>query len=207
MKKGIFLGVCALFAFTTLDASVFVRQGNQTVAYKDGSIVQVDGTVSTIVNYNGIDIFIPQGTAVRLAAANNNMVAVSGRDLRGLQMMGVMVVSQGETVLLADPAANTISVQEGVIQVTSHSGEKAVVNKGYKVIIPRVVRQNPQQNQQVARPATNKPATQQPAKPAATADETDTFIVLEDFVATDFSNVNFQQAVEDQTLSPSAPGL
>lgn len=197
MKRKLILVVCALFAFTALNAAVIVKQGKKTASYNNGSVIYVNGSADTTIDYNGMEIFIPQGTAVRVAPGNNGMVSVTGKDLRGVRMFDIVYNTTGQTVLAVNPDARSISVREGTLYaVHPRTGQRKVVNRDYKVTVRTFTDEEYASGDALAKPA----------------DEEDSvFSVSEDFIATDFSDVNSQQAVqnllEEDTLSPSAPGL
>ena len=194
MKRNLCIAICALFAFTALNAAVIVKQGNKTASYRSGSVVYVNGSADTTVDYDGMEIFIPKGTAVQLAPANNGMIAMTGKDLRGVRMLDITYNTVGKTTLAINPDARSISVREGVLYaVHPRTGQRETVNNGYKVTVRKFTDAD-----LAADSALTKP------------EEESVFSVMEDFVSTDLFDLNSQQAAEnlleeEGTLSPSAP--
>lgn len=193
MKRNLCFAICALFAFTALNAAVIVKQGTKTASYKSGSTVYVDGSANTTVDYDGMEIFIPKGTAVRLAPSNNGKISMTGKDLRGIGMLDIVYNTVGQTVLVVNPEARAISVREGTLYaVHPRTGQRETVNRDYKVTVRKFT-----------------DADFQDADALSDDDEEEpVFSVMEDFVATDLVDVNHQQATEnllESTLSPSSP--
>ena len=196
MKRKLCFALCALFAFTALNAAVLVKQGNKTASYRSGSIVYVNGSADTTVDYDGMEIFIPKGTAVRLAPGTNGLISMTGKDFRGIRMLDITYNTVGQTVLAVNPDARSISVREGTLYaVHPRTGQRETVNRDYKVTVRKFTDADFQDAAALGRPD---------------EEEEPVFSVMEDFVATDLSDLNTRQTVEnllEDTLSPSAPGL
>ena len=201
MSRKLFAIMGVLLACTALQAAITVKQGEKVVTYKNGSVIHVEGSADTTVTYNGVEVFVPQGTSLRLAPGTNDSFIVTGQDLAGVKILGLTINAPGNTVFVVDKASRTMSVRNGALYVTNQSGQKATVNTGYRVLAP-VTQEEAKDSRK-----TNTPAKS--AKTSSAAAEPGTSItVLEDFVSVDFADVNTQQAtqnVEEEALSPSAP--
>ena len=195
MNKKLALVVCALFTFSAVQAAVIVKQGGREVRYASNANITVEGTEDTVVDYNGVSVFVPKGTKVVLSPSVNNSVVVTGSNMQGVKVYGLTLSSTGRSAVVVNPNSRTVSVRTGTVQVQDAAGQVATVTRGNVVSAASIA-------------AAAASARAQAASKHTAA--TETFTAAESFVANDFSNVNTQQATqnveeEKEVLSPSAP--
>lgn len=119
MKKSLALVFGALFLFSMAQAAVTVQRGNSTTKYENGSTVRVNAEEDTVVNYNGVEIFVPAGEVVVIAQSNDGSVLISGNNMAGVTVNGNAVSSSGRAVVAV--SGSTLSVRTGTVTVNNQT--------------------------------------------------------------------------------------
>lgn len=119
MKKSLVLVLGALFLFGAANAAVTVKAGGKTTKYENGQTVRVSATEDTVINYNGVEIFVPAGEAVVVAQSADGSVLVSGNNMSGVTVNGNTVRSTGTAVVAV--SGSTLSVRTGSVSVNNQT--------------------------------------------------------------------------------------
>lgn len=217
-----------LFVFTVANAEVTIKQGDKVVRYANNVTVTIDSTEDTVVDYNGVDVFVPKGTKVTLTPAANNTVAVIGSGMQNVRVYGLTLNASGRSAMVVNPADKTLAVREGTVQVKSPDGQTATAAAGYVVNVNSMLAGTAAGTAAVSKQTQTKKAEEATAKKQATASNksnvagkqaaaeesglngVDSSFVNDLINDTFGDNPNNQQAAgdvkeEEEVLSPSAP--
>lgn len=119
MKKSLVLVFGALFLFGMAHAAVTVEAGGKTTKYENGQTVRVNAAEDTVVNYNGVEIFVPAGEVVVIAQSSDGSVLLSGNNMSGVTVNGAAVRSTGRAVVAV--SGSTLSVRTGSVSVNNQA--------------------------------------------------------------------------------------
>ncbi|WP_424244592.1 hypothetical protein Dip510_001848 [Elusimicrobium posterum] len=180
MKKIQAFLVAVLFAVTA-NAAITVTESGQTKSYASKAVISAK--YDSIVNYNGVSIFVPKGSKVELEEVTENgvkVLSVKGKDFKNITVGGLAVNANGKGafVLRTNPAS--ITVKEGNVTATPATAA---------------------QMQQAA--AGRSTASQTQTQEVTVSSDGMTF-----FFNADSSNNAYTQSTQDanaEVLSPSAP--
>ncbi len=158
MKRSLALVFGALFLFGVANAAVTVQRGGTTTKYENGSTVSVNADEDTVINYNGVEIFVPAGEIVVISQSSDGSVLLSGNNMSGVTINGSSVSSTGRAVVAV--SGQMVSVRAGSVSVNNQpvrAGSSVSVSApASSVSVPAVVASSEMTN--------NSAATQQQAQ-------------------------------------------
>ena len=185
MKKSIALVFGVLFLFASAQAAILVTQDGKTTKYpsKKNTVITVNGTTDTTIEYNGVKFFVPKGVKMTLAQENGNVI-VRGNDLTGVQVGDMTLSAQGPTVFSVAPSTQVVSVRQGTVTVTAKDGSTTSVDRGSAF-------------------AASAKTSQAAKATMATTQDVPTFVAADE--VSDTASQQASQNAEEEVLSPSAP--
>ena len=144
MKKLALFAVVGLFLSVTAFANIVVLQDGRMTSYEPGSNVVIKGKTTSRVLYDGVLITIPRGQKVQISK-KDGQILVFGVNLRGVEIAGKQVSSEGQAMFAVSPETMQVSSIRGNTTIVSNEvifdGSKntgninKVVNKPGTVVV------------------------------------------------------------------------
>ena len=216
--------VSVMFAFLLLaaisNAAITVTKGGKQVKMQKNAVISTDGSEETVINYNCFKVKVPAGVKLVVREDADGNLVFNGNDLAGVKLSNLTVNSTGATAIKVNPTTNTIDVTEGVIQITSATGNTSEMRAGQTammVSVPEIAqairaRELAEQEALAAKAKAEEEAAKAKekedakAKAAENAEEVPAFVVpTTESAANEQATENLIEAEKD--LSPSAPTL
>lgn len=134
--------VSVMFAFLLLaaisNAAITVTKGGKQVKMQKNAVIATDGEEETVINYNGFKVKVPAGVKLVVRQDDEGNLVFNGNNLAGVKLSNLTVNSNGAAALTVNPNTNTINVQEGVIQITSATGNTSEMRAGQTAMMVSV---------------------------------------------------------------------
>ena len=112
MKKLMIFAIAGVVLSAIAFANIVILQDGKITNYDKSSEVTVNGKTTSRVLYDGILITVPKNQKVQISKKDGK-IAVSGNNLKDVEIAGKQVSSKGEAIVVVSPETMEVSVVEG----------------------------------------------------------------------------------------------
>lgn len=124
MKK-IQLFLAAVMLSLTLNAAIQVTENGITKTYASKAVIS--DRYDSVINHNGVEIFVPKGSKVELEIVSENgqdVLHIKGDDFKDVLIGGKAVSADGYGVIAIGANAEQVAVISGEINVAEATAEQ-----------------------------------------------------------------------------------
>jgi hypothetical protein len=139
MKRIFLLLAFFLCCSSALMAEIIVNAEGKVQKYPDGSTLNVVAAKNLIVDYYGINVFVPKGEKISVRCSEvdeGNAVYCSGEGFKNVKIGSDTIYSDKEVSFVVTPNGD-LTVEKGNLVITNQKGNVAILEQGntYKVDI------------------------------------------------------------------------
>lgn len=211
MKKITALMFACLMLAAVSNAAVTVTKDGKQETLKDNAVVNVNGSIETEVDYNGLKVVIPQGVKATISQNAKGHIIIKSERLSNVKISNLTVNSDGKSTITVNPQSYTLTVNSGKeVRITNVNGKTSSMTAGQSAMLVSFGTKEEAKEEVKEETKAEEKSVKEEAKPAKAAKADSSEAVVSNvpaFVLPSSESTANQQVSQnvEETLSPSAP--